>query len=67
MPGNHVVDVRVAEATAPPAVTPGEPRVQPGQREREQERKEQQQQRLLACLVDLLLVAGDETEDVHLH
>ena len=66
MPGNHVMDVRVAEPAAPPPVPPGEPRVQPRQREGEQEGKEQQQERLLACLVDLLLVAGDETEDVHL-
>ena len=62
---DHVVDVRVAEPAAPPAVAPREPRVEPRQREGEQEREEQQQERLLACLVDLLLVAGDETEDVH--
>ena len=59
------MDVRVAEPAAPPAVAPREPRVEPRQREGEQEREEQQKERLLACVVDLLLVAGDESKDIH--
>ena len=37
--GDHVMDVGVAEAAAPPAVAPRKPRVEARQREREQERE----------------------------
>ena len=62
---NHVVDVDVAHAAAAPAVPPRKPRVETCQGEREQKRDQQQEQGLLARRVDLVLVAGNEAEDIH--
>jgi hypothetical protein len=62
---HDVVEMNPTDAAASPSSPPCESRVEPRQEKGDQEAQEQQEERFLPGLVDVLLIARHESEDVH--
>src|SRR5437763_6547507 len=63
-PWNRVMKVDAPHRPAPPRASPPQPRVGSHSQEREQEGEQQEKQRLPSRPKDVILIAGDEMEEV---
>ena len=63
-PGQKMVEVNTANRAAPQAMRAAKAGIRAHRREGEQEREQEKEKRLAAGPVDVVLVAGDEVEEV---